>query len=255
MWNGGSASSYSQQEIVHYPVSVPKKEYYYPIQTQSVRADHWDLPIGSNLSTVSIFITACPRSSFANSNVKSDSQMPPRVEAGARDMSQESYGSLPSTSTAWAHQVREPASSQAAYLQPNSQHGTPPSKTRSYNRPGREPAVKFEPDAVKLRRLCERRRGSSFAVDWVVVVFKYGVTKEALLRPLDSNEVDQMDFHGGFEPRQAYDGFISKIGDWYECGLCKEGKVTHWKNKKDAPRHLRKFHFGLGDPCRIWCVV
>jgi hypothetical protein len=77
-------------------------------------------------------------------------------------------------------------------------------------------------------------------------VLKHGVTKEALLHPLDSSEVDQMAFHGGFEPRQAYDGFISKTGDWYERGLCKEGKETHRKNKKDAPRHLRKFQFGLG---------
>ena len=92
-------------------------------------------------------------------------------------------------------------------------------------------------------------------MDWIVVVFKYGVTKEALLRPLDSNEVDQMDFPGGFEPHQAYEGFISKIGDRYECGLCKEGKEAHWKNKKDAPRHLRKFHFGLWDPCKTWCVL
>jgi len=85
-------------------------------------------------------------------------------------------------------------------------------------------------------------------------VFKYGVTKEALLRNLDRNEIDQMDFPSGFEPRQAYDGFLSMIGDRYECGLCKEGKETHWKNKKDAPRHLRKFHFGLADQCRLWCV-
>ena len=52
-----------------------------------------------------------------------------------------------------------------------------------------------------------------------------------------------VNFPGGFEPRQAYDGFISKIGDRYECGLWKEGKRMYWKSKKDTPRHLRKFHF------------
>jgi len=191
-------------------------------------------------------------------------QMRPRVEAGTSavfwnstaslgKVSQE-YGSLPATSIAWSHEVCQPAASQAAYRRTPSPRETPASKTRSYNRPGREPAVKFEPDAIKLQASCKRHRGSSFAVDWIVVVFKHGVTKEALLRPLDSNEVDQMDFPGGFEPRWAYDGFIFKIGDRYECGMCKEGKETHWKNKKDAPRHLRKFHFGLGDQCRIWCV-
>ena len=202
--------------------------------------------------------------SFANSNAKIYCQPPPRVEAEAlpnstaplRVIPQEPYGSLFLTSVASKNKIRQPASasSRAAYRQRHSPRDTPPSKTRSYNRPGRELAVKFEPDAVKLQESCERHRGSSFAVDWIAVVFKYGVTKEALLRPLDSNEVDQMDFPGGFEPHQAYDGFISKIGDRYECGLCKEGKEAHWKNKKDAPRHLRKFHFGLGDPCKIWCV-
>ena len=169
-------------------------------------------------------------------------------------MSQGPYGILNTFSTTSNHEVRQPTSSRAAYCQPHCPRNTPPSNARSYNRPGREPAVNFEPNAAKLRESCERYRGSSFAVDWIVVVFRHGVTKEALLRPLNSNEIDQMNFPGGFEPRQAYDGFISKIGDLYECGLCKEGKKTHWKHKKDAPRHLRKFHFGLGDPCTIWCV-
>jgi len=82
----------------------------------------------------------------------------------------------------------------------------------------------------------------------------YGVTKEALVRALNRKEIDEMSFSGGFEPRQAYDGFISKVGDYYECGLCKDGKRVHWKHKKDAPRHLRKFHFGLADLCRSWYV-
>jgi hypothetical protein len=123
-----------------------------------------------------------------------------------------------------------------------------------YNRPGKEPAAEFEPNPVKLRESCERNGGSAFAVDWTLVVFKHGVNKEALLRSLNRSEIGRMHFRGGFVPRQAYDGFISKIGDRFECGLCEEGERTCWKNKKDAPRHLRKFHFGLGDPCNIWCV-
>ena len=61
-----------------------------------------------------------------------------------------------------------------------------------------------------------------------------------------------MNFAGGFEPHQAYDRFISKVGERYKCGMCKEGKETRWKRKKDAPRHLRKFHFGLVDVCKDW---
>ena len=80
----------------------------------------------------------------------------------------------------------------------------------------------------------------------------YGVTTEALFRLLKRKEIESMNFPGGFEPHQAYDRFISKVGERYECGLCKEGNETRWKNKKDAPRHLRKFHFGLADVCKDW---
>lgn len=93
-------------------------------------------------------------------------------------------------------------------------------------------------------------------VDWVLVVFKHGVTKDALFRALGREEIDQagVDAPGGFELGKAYDGFLAKIGDRYGCGLCKEGRRTYWKHKKDAPRHLRKFHFGLADICTTWCV-
>ena len=144
-------------------------------------------------------------------------------------MPREPYGSLLPTPIASKNEVRQPASASSwtGSRQPHSPRDTPPSKTRSYNRPGREPAVKFEPDTVKLQESCKRHRGTCFAVDWIAVVFKNGVTKEAPLRPLDSNEVDQMNFPGGFEPHQAYDGFISKIGDRYECELCKGDKKAH----------------------------
>ncbi len=129
---------------------------------------------------------------------------------------------------------------------------TPAPEEKSYDRPGRKPAAPFQPDPLILEESCRRARGSTFAVDWVISTFKHGVTTEALLRVLDRKEIDEMEFPGGFEPHQAYDGFISKVGARYECGLCKEGKRTRWMHKKDAPRHLRKFHFGLADVCKAW---
>ena len=125
---------------------------------------------------------------------------------------------------------------------------------RRYDRPGKKPVAPFQPDSLKLEESCRRAGGSTFAVDRIVSTFEHGVTTEALLRVLARKEIDEMDFPGGFEPHQAYDVFISKVGAYYECGLCKEDKRTRWKNKKDAPRHLRKFHFGLADVCKDWCV-
>jgi hypothetical protein len=123
---------------------------------------------------------------------------------------------------------------------------------RSYDRPGKKPAAASQLDPLKLAESCRRAGGSTFALDSIVPTFKYGVTKGALFRVLKSEEKDEMNFAGGFEPHQAYDVFISKVGERYECGLCKEGKKAHWKRKKEAPRHLRKFHFGIADVCNDW---
>ena len=125
-------------------------------------------------------------------------------------------------------------------------------ESRSYDRPGKKLAAPFQSDPLKLEEYCRLAGGSASAVDWIIPTFKYGVTAEALLRTLKRKEVNEMNFPGGFEPYQAYDGFISKAGGRYECGLCKEGNRTRWKNKKDAPRHLRKFHFGIADVCNAW---
>jgi len=147
------------------------------------------------------------------------------------------------------HITRSPAPSLAVPSQP---YYTPARERSSYDRPGKRPPAVYEPDPLKLEESCRRAGGSDFAVDWITSTFMHSVTTEALLRVLDRKEIDEMDFTGGFEPHQAYDGFISKVGGRYECGLCMEGKRTRWKNKKDAPRHLRKFHFGLADVCKDW---
>ena len=138
---------------------------------------------------------------------------------------------------------------------PSVQHVSSLSRGRCYDRPGKKPAADPEPDPVKLHeKVCKERGGSNFATDWVLTAFKYGVDRDVLLRTLKPQEIIAMNFTGDFQPRQVYDGFIRKVGDQYECGLCKEDKVTYWKAKKDAPRHLRKFHFGLAEACNVWCV-
>ena len=130
-------------------------------------------------------------------------------------------------------------------------------KARAYDRPGKKPAAPYTRDPLELHRHCKRHGGSDFAVDWIMVVFQHDVSLDALVRCLDFTEVERADrsINNGFELRQAYDGFLVKIDHHFECGLCKEKKRTHWVHKKDAIRHLRKFHFGLADQCRMWCVL
>jgi hypothetical protein len=128
------------------------------------------------------------------------------------------------------------------------------SNKRVYDRPGKKPAAEYEHDPIKLQASCQLRGGTDFACQWIPTVFKNGVTLEALVRPLELTEIERMNFRGGFEPTLAYDGFIQKSEDGFECCLCRVDKRTWWKNKKDSVRHLRKFHFGLADQCGIWCA-
>ena len=84
------------------------------------------------------------------------------------------------------------------------------------------------------------RQHAPFAVDWIRSSFGYGVSTEALHRVLERKEIYEMDFPGGFEPHQAYDGFTSKVGERYECGLCKEGNITRRK-KRRMPRGISAY--------------
>jgi len=129
------------------------------------------------------------------------------------------------------------------------------SKRRVYDQPGKKPAAEYEPDPIKLQASCRRRGGTDFASQWILTLFGDGVSLEALVRRLKLTEIERMNFPGGFEPRWAYDGFLEKADDGFECCLCTVGKRVWWKNKKDAVRHLRKFHFGLADRCITWCVM
>src|SRR5258706_5312041 len=78
---------------------------------------------------------------------------------------------------------------------------------RCYDRPGKKPAAGLERDPIKLHdNICRERRYSNFATDWTLVVFKNGVTVDVLSRVLTPQEISAMNFAGGFEPRQVYDG-------------------------------------------------
>ena len=126
---------------------------------------------------------------------------------------------------------------------------------RVYYRPGKKSAAEYEPDPVKLRASWQRRGGTDFACQWILTVFRDGVTLDALIRRLKLTEIEGMNFAGGFEPCLAYDGFLGKADDGFECCLCTVRERVWWKNKKDAVRHLRKFHFGLADQCSAWYVI
>ena len=122
-----------------------------------------------------------------------------------------------------------------------------------FDRPGKKAVAEYEPDPEELRKRCRQRGGKDFAVAWLSKIFADGVTVGALIRLLTMLEVDAMILrHPGFKPTQGYDGFLERTDGRFSCGLCPDEKRMHWKNKKDAVPHLRKFHFGLADRCIDW---
>jgi len=122
-----------------------------------------------------------------------------------------------------------------------------------FDRPGRKVAAGYEPNPDSLLARCQQQGGKEFAVTWVRKLFMDGVTVDPLLRPLTMPEVHDMSLRlPGFKPAQGYDGFLERVNDRFECGLCPDERRMHWKNKKDAVPHLRKFHFGLADRCVDW---
>ena len=123
---------------------------------------------------------------------------------------------------------------------------------RVYDKPGSKPAVAYESDVLGLQELSRQRGGHDFAIAWIPKVFTRGVKADALRRVLSEDEINAVDHDHGFRLSRAYDGFLEKVEDRFECGLCTEEKRSNWKNKKDAIRHFQKFHFGIGQACGTW---
>ena len=123
---------------------------------------------------------------------------------------------------------------------------------RVYDKPGYKPAVAYEGDLPRLQELSRQRGGEDFAIAWIPKAFPKGVTEKALGRVLSEDEINGVYHDHGFHLSQAYDGFLEKVDDRFECGLCAEEKRANWGNKKDAIRHFQKFHFGIGQTCGTW---
>ena len=123
---------------------------------------------------------------------------------------------------------------------------------RVYDKPGHKPAATYEGDLPRLQEISRQRGGEDFAIAWIPKAFTNGVTARALIRALTEDEINGVDHDHGFRLSQAYDGFLEKVENRFECGLCAEEKRANWGNKKDAIRHFQKFHFGIGQTCGTW---
>jgi len=122
-----------------------------------------------------------------------------------------------------------------------------------FDRPGKKAPAEYEPDPDELQKRCRQRGGKDYAVAWIGTLFVDIVTVAALVRPLTMLEEGAIIQRlPRFKPAQGYDGFLERVHERFECGLCPDESRMHWKNKKDAVPHLRKFHFGLANRCKDW---
>jgi hypothetical protein len=137
--------------------------------------------------------------------------------------------------------------------------GTSPPRPQFASTRNKIYAVAHEPSITKLQDRCRLAGAEDAARNLLPMIFPAGVTLEALTRPRTSTEIETAKFGLGGGP--VYLALLEQVmktedgGDIraYRCRLCpNRGSVFVWKKPRDALRHLRRDHFGLGDRCPKW---
>jgi hypothetical protein len=116
------------------------------------------------------------------------------------------------------------------------------------------PAATFDADVTQVQARCAGGDGDPAAIELLPVIFVEGITEKALTRQLTSGEA--FDYHGG-RPGQVYRVLLRFDGEEkrFHCRLCAiDADEGGWKHAKDALRHLKRDHFGLGTQCDRWSV-
>ena len=113
------------------------------------------------------------------------------------------------------------------------------------------PAAEFTSDIRELQVRCLVDGGDTEAVDLLPSVFPQGISQEALLRPLTRTEARQ---YTEGTSGQAYRMLLRVDGgNRFRCRLCAvNADESGWKHARDALRHLKRDHFGLGNVCEKW---
>jgi hypothetical protein len=152
---------------------------------------------------------------------------------------------------------------QAPALPPTSTHQCPcakeymgarvtlhPSRFISYRKQPR-PAATFDANIIQVQARCAAAGGDPITIALLPAIFVEGISQQALMRQMTSSEAS--DYHGG-RAGQVY-RILLHIGEEkrFYCRLCAIGADEGgWKHAKDALRHLKRDHFGLGTYCVRW---
>ena len=125
-----------------------------------------------------------------------------------------------------------------------------PCVTLSYRKQPR-PAAMFDANVAQVQAQCIAGGGDPTAIALLPAIFVEGIRQKALMRKMTSSEA--YDYHNG-RPGQAYRILLRVDQDKrFHCRLCAIGADEGgWKHARDALRHVKRNHFGLGDRCNEW---
>ena len=115
----------------------------------------------------------------------------------------------------------------------------------------RHPAAKFTSNIWELQARCLVDGGDPEAIALLPSIFSQRISEEALLRQLTRTEAYR---HTNGAPGQVY-RILLRVdeGNRFLCKLCAVGSdESGWKHARDALRHLKRDHFGLGNCCVKW---
>ena len=113
--------------------------------------------------------------------------------------------------------------------------------------------AEFEGDVAKLKARLLAKGANEQAVELCDIVFKIGVTIEALEERMTREQCEELGVRDGKKFRlflELVRGANGRVTGRHRCCLCSPGR--EYKNHRDALRHLLKDHFGLSFRCERW---
>jgi len=126
--------------------------------------------------------------------------------------------------------------------------------TRVSFRKKTRPAADYTPDLTLVQAHCIADGGDPAAISLLQTVFADAISTDALTRYMTRDEARKYN-HGA--PGQMY-RVLLRVDDEkrFRCRLCaSDTDGGGWEYAKDALRHLKRDHFGLGTRCDRWSVL
>jgi hypothetical protein len=123
--------------------------------------------------------------------------------------------------------------------------------TRVSFRKKTRPAADYTPDVELVQARCIADGGDHDAISRLQTIFADGISDNALTRQMTQDEAREYNHSA---PGQLFRVFLH-IDDQkrFRCRLCAVGADEEgWKYARDALRHLKRDHFGLGIRCDRW---